>query len=561
MLEICLSADRANLVFRFEYSAELVRQVKLIPGRRWQPSERCWVAPFTREIVRELDQFFGVGSYALDPEVRELAEQQRRTQDATVEAKTVQEIPDASKMAYRTTPMKHQEVALNLVIKNASFGVFMDPGTGKTKVMLDAMWYWKRFDDLNPNHPALILTPATVVENWLNEGKIHRPELKIMPLMGSVKNRYGELCRGRQGANYDAYVLNYQIVWRKEILDFLVKWPWFTLIADESRNLVHRTSKQSKAVLGLAKHVGRRYALTGTPGGPLELYNQLRFLDPRLVGNSYYGYRDRYLVMGGYQGYQVVGYRNLEELNQKVNGVSIRVMKSQCLDLPEKVYTIRRIELGVNQQRVYDEMVKHMVAEIKEGTEIMVTNMLAKLTRLRQITAGFVPLADGSVEYFDTNPKFNEWLTIMESHGTEKHVVFTEFIHEHEKFKQFLTVNNIKFVSLDGRTPIEERGKLIEHFQKDEATRVFVANTVAGGIGITLTAASVCTFLSNGYKMDVRSQAEDRLHRKGQKNLVTYYDMVAAGTLDAGILRALRKKQKLEDMLTATNFENVAKGV
>lgn len=467
-----------------------------------------------------------------------------------------------------TKPYFHQEQALALVLKRDRFGLFMDMGTGKTKVILDLCACLKKsaLDQKTEFNPFLVICPVSVLEVWARQGLVHQPSLRIHVLAGSsiVKGRtYYDL---RKANATDMVVVSYESAWRiRELLEF----PFTAIVLDEATKIKTRTSKQSKGTIQLAKATNRRYILTGTPmpNSPLEVWNQIRFLDPLIFGHSFYLFRDTYALMGGFQNHEVVGWKNLDQLSRKLAGISYMVKKADCLDLPPKVYQDYRLDMDSRWGVAYATMAKDLVAEI-QGTTISVEALLAKLTKLRQMASGFV-YAPGTEELvlrceYTQNPKVVQLAELLVDWLPQGHkcVIWGTFREELNLIEKVLgeIVKPGQWVRLDGSVPQEKRAELVEKFQTDPNCKVFVGQQRAGGLGITLTAASYCVFFSNDYSPEIRLQCEDRLHRIGQTSSVTYVDLIVRKSIDVAIYKMLKDKQKLTAIVERHGLKGVVNG-
>jgi SNF2 family DNA or RNA helicase len=261
-----------------------------------------------------------------------------------------------------------------------------------------------------------------------------------------------------------------------------------------------------------------RRILTGSPvtRNPLDLYSQCEFLDPYLLDfASYYAFRNRYAEMrqiniAGRMINLVSGFKNLEELSEKLKPFSYRVLKEDCLDLPEKIYMKRSITLTTEQERIYEQMKKEALATLN-GKTITTMNVLTQLMRLQQITCGHFKADDGTIQEIKSN-RLSELMDILDE------------------------------VDYYGLTPQDQRTINRKKFQENKKCRFLVGTPQTGGYGITLTAANTVIYYSNGYDLEKRLQSEDRAHRIGQKKAVTYVDIIAEETVDNKIVKALRKK-------------------
>ena len=323
-----------------------------------------------------------------------------------------------------------------------------------------------------------------------------------------------------------------------------------TLMAiDESTTIKTPSAKRTKNILNLAKEAKYRRIMTGSPvtKNPLDLYSQCEFLSPWLLNfHSYYSFRNRYaqmktLNLHGRQIQIVKSFKNLGELGILVTEFSYRVLKEDCLDLPDKIFIKREITLTPDQRKLYEQMKKEAIA-ILNGKQVTTVNALTQLMRLHQITCGHFTADDGSLQVLKNN-RVTELMDILEE--TEgKAIIWAHYQHDIKNIiKEVEKVHGPgSVVDYYGLTPKEDRQPNIKRFMDDPKCRFFVGTPATGGYGITLTSANTVIYYSNGYDLEKRLQSEDRAHRIGQKKSVTYVDLMADDTVDEKIVKALRKK-------------------
>ena len=251
------------------------------------------------------------------------------------------------------------------------------------------------------------------------------------------------------------------------------------------------------------------------------------------------------IEMGGRQMLFPKYYTNLDELTHKLKGFSFRVKKKDCLDLPDKLYTIRKISLTPKQAEIYNRLKKFAYAIINQD-EVTFANKLTEILRLHQVTNGFVKSDDGTIQVFDDCPKLKELMEILEE--TEgKFIIWANYVQNIktiiEKIKEKYGADSV--VSIFGEVSTEDRQQAVSRFQNDSSRCFFVGNPSTGGYGLTLTVASYVVYFSNSYNLEVREQSEDRAHRIGQDKNVTYIDLITENTIDEFIVSALDKKLKL----------------
>ena len=457
---------------------------------------------------------------------------------------------------FKTKPYEHQLKALEASWTKSYFAYFMEMGTGKSKVLLDniAMLY-----DQGKIDGALIVAPKGVIGTWYEqEIPEHFPEhiekVSVLWQANITKGQSKKLnTLFKTGEELHILIMNVEAFSTQKGVDFATKFLSChnTMMAiDESTTIKNPDAKRTKNICKLAPHAKYKRILTGSPvtKSPLDLYKQCDFLSSELLGHSsYYTFRTRYAVMktanfGGRNVQIVVGYRNLEELSEKLKAFSSRVLKDDCLDLPPKTFMKRIVKLTPAQEKVYKQM-KHLALAEMEGKQMTTATVLTQLMRLHQITCGHFTADDGTTKDIKNN-RITELLnTLEEIHG--KVVIWAHYQYDVETIVEHLKkeYGDNSFVTYYGKTPMSERQDNIKKFQDLKSpVRFLVGTTQTGGYGITLTAASTMIYYSNGYDLEKRQQSEARIDRIGQKFPMTYIDIMAQDTVDERIVKALRKK-------------------
>jgi len=456
---------------------------------------------------------------------------------------------------FKTKPYAHQLTALEKSWEKEVYAYFMEMGTGKSKVLIDniAMLY-----DKGKINGALIIAPKGVVGTWYNnEFPTHLPNHihKKIVLWQAMINKTQEKKLDtlfESGEELHILIMNVEALSTKKGVAFASKFLncHSTLIAiDESTTIKNPGAKRTKNILGLSKYSKYRRILTGSPvtKSPLDLYTQCHFLSPWLLGHaSYYGFRTRYAIMknanfNGRSVQIVVGYHNLGELSAKLELFSYRVLKDDCLDLPEKTFIKRIVQLSPDQQKLYSQM-KQKALAVLNGKMVSTTTVMTQLMRLQQITCGHFTADDGSTQEIPNN-RITELVDVLEE--IEGKVVI--WGHWQKDITQIIKAivkeyGENSVVDYYGLTPKNERQSNIEKFQNDPKCRFFVGTPATGGYGITLTAASNMIYYSNGYNLEFRTQSEARIDRIGQKYPMTYIDILCEKTVDERIVKALRNK-------------------
>ena len=456
---------------------------------------------------------------------------------------------------FKTKPYAHQITALEKSWNKETYAYFMEMGTGKTKVLIDnlAILY-----DKGAVNGALIVAPKGVVGTWYKqEIPTHLPNhiknVSILWQANITKTQQEKLnCLFETGEDLHILIMNVEALSTEKGKLFAAKFlrcHKTLMVIDESTVIKNPKAKRTKNILSLAELCKFRRIMTGSPvtKNPLDLYAQCNFLDPFLLNfHSYFAFRSRYaemktLHMHGRQIQIVNGFKNLSELSEKLKGFSYRVLKEDCLDLPEKIFTKRHITLTSEQSKVYKQMKEQALAVLK-GKQVTSVSVLTQLMRLHQITCGHFVADDGSVQEIKNN-RLNELMDVLDE-VEGKAIIWAHYQHDIKSIvKEIEKVHGQgSVVTYYGLTPQDERQDNIKKFQDDDDTRFLVGTPSTGGYGITLTAANTVIYYSNGYDLEKRLQSEDRAHRIGQKKSVTYVDILAEDTVDEKIVKALRKK-------------------
>jgi len=456
---------------------------------------------------------------------------------------------------FKTKPYKHQLEALEKSWNKETFAYFMEMGTGKTKVLIDnlAILYDKGKID-----GVLIIAPKGVIGTWYNqELPIHLPkhvENVTVTWQANINQKQQDKLDRlfETGEDLHILIMNVEALSTDKGKIFAAKFlrshkPM--MVVDESTTIKNPKAKRTKNILHLSKLSTYRRILTGSPvtKNPLDLYSQCEFLDPYLLNfASYYSFRNRYAEMrqvniAGRMINLVNGFKNLSELSDMVKTFSYRVLKKDCLDLPEKIYMKRTISLSAEQIKVYKQMKEQALAELN-GKQVTTVNVLTQLMRLHQITCGHFAADDGSIQGIKNN-RLSELMDVLEE-VEGKAIIWAHYQYDIKKIiKEIKKIHGPgSVVDYYGLTPQDERQGNITKFQDDPRCRFLVGTPATGGYGITLTAANTVIYYSNGYDLEKRLQSEDRAHRIGQHKPVTYVDILAEETVDEKIVKALRKK-------------------
>ena len=460
---------------------------------------------------------------------------------------------------YKFKPFDHQVDALEYGWDRIEFGLFMEMGTGKSKVLIDNMGMLYQAGEINF---ALVIAPKGVYRNWvakeipehMSDAIPHRvirwvsgPNKKQQEEMRSVQDKFEGLT---------IFVMNVESF---SSLKGQKAGEWMAralgtggmIAIDESTTIKNHKAKRTKALMKIAAQFKYRRLLTGSPvtKSPMDIYSQCEFLRPGLLGyDSYYAFQGRYAVvqrktMGQAAFQQIVGFKNLDELTKRIDMFSFRVLKKDCLDLPDKIYTARYVGMTKEQFDMYEQIRKHAMVLLDSGEMSTAPAVITQMLRLQQIMSGHLKTDEGDMLYFPS--KRMEALEEIINEHDGKAIIWSRFRHDIIGMTDML---NKKFgegcaVSYFGDTSDDDRAAAVLNFQNpDHPLKYFVGNPATAGYGLTLTEANLVVYDANDFNLETRIQSEDRAHRIGQKNKVTYIDLICEGSIDEHIVKALRTK-------------------
>lgn len=436
-----------------------------------------------------------------------------------------------------------EAAARHILDRGGSGGLFLEMGCGKTRTALSIA------HDLDAKR-ILVIAPLSVGAVWVREVGLTWPDLHAEACMrGTVKRRTAQIRSIAAQHERFMVIVNYESYWREPLRTAIRNLEFDMVIYDEAHRLAGRGSRQSRFAFVLAPVIPNRLVLTGTPmpNGPEDLFAVMRAVDPNLYGTRWAEFQDRYLRMGGFGGYQIIGYKNRARLEELLASASARVTKAEALSLPDQVDVIIPVMLSPKTRTIYDRLRRRAIADVEgfiENGELVTgtalsRNVLTNVLRLSQLTSGFVrtlehDIVDVSTEKADTLKDLLDDVQKETSHV----VVFCRFTRDVERVLE-LVHGAYRF---DGKVSARKRE---ETRLKWRAGGGVLVVQIAVSEGIELETANVCVFYSLDYRLINYLQARDRLHRIGQRNKVTYYHLLAQGTVDMEIYDTLGRKENL----------------
>lgn len=478
--------------------------------------------------------------------------------------------PNTNIYPFKTRPFAHQREVWEASKQKEEFALFMEMGTGKSKVIVDTIaWLY----DTGRIESVVIVAPKGVYRNWEHsEFPSHMPDHVRFKLAAWTaapkkkdKERLDEIVK--PGDDLRILLVNVEAFSTKRATKFvdlfLSTSQRAMMVVDESTTIKNPQAARTKSLIKTARKAKYRRILTGEPvtRSPLDLYSQCQFLDPALLGfSSYYSFRSRYAIMMDMQAgprsfKKIVGFQRLEELSDLIKSFSYRVKKDDCLDLPDKIYQYRYVDLTPEQVKIYNDL-SSVAFSLFEDNLVSVDNVLTQILRLHQIVCGHFKADDGELVSLPTN-RVKELMSVLEE-APDKVIIWANYVADIRQISKSLVekYGEESCVTYYGETNDEDRQIAISRFQTDPTCRFFLGNPQTGGMGITLTSANTVVYFSNSYNLEHRLQSEDRAHRIGQKNNVVYVDLVCPKTIDAKIVKALRDKKEISGQVMGDQWKD-----
>lgn len=525
----------------FDYDPKIVDIVKTVNFRFYNPNTTCWEIPISQleDFISKLHNY----DIQLSGKLEVLNE---KVQDL---------IPE--NFEYKTKPYSHQEIALKYGMKYDRWFLGDEQGLGKTKQAIDIAVARKL--KYGYKHCLIVCGVNTLKWNWVNEILTHSNEkpwilgqkegkngkIKI----GGTKDKVADLKSILDGNDIDAYFIITNVEsFRDEniansIKQLCDKKTINMCVADEMHKMKNPTAQQTKGFLKCLPAC--RIGMTGTPlmNNPLDLYVILKWLGYET--HAFYSFKNHYCVMGGYGGYEIIGYRNMEELTSKMRTIMLRRLKQDVLDLPEKVYVSEYVDMTPKQAVVY----KEVEASIKCNIDLIKAdnNPLSKLIRLRQAT-GYTGILSSEIQ---ESAKLDRLVDLVEeciSNG-KKCLVFSNWTQMTDIIGAIFDKCGAKCAQITGETPDSQRQFIVDNFQTTDDIKVLVGTIGAMGTGLTLTAATTVIFVDEPWNKALFDQAVDRVHRIGTKENITIYSLMCKDTIDERIHDIIYKKGAMSDAI------------
>lgn len=432
-----------------------------------------------------------------------------------------------------------------------------DIGVGKTRMGIEA---FKRLRASHPMARLLVICPLSLIESaWIEDIRKFAPELGV----DNIRKNFTNACAVCL-INYDTFITKkFQEFFNWQIKESLGKEEWMCIL-DESSRMKNHSSLTTKTLLKCRDLFQWRIAMSATPAPNtmMEYWPQVEFISPGLLHKSFYAFRNIWFHLGrgkqvlqgaliGKEGYAKVfsqgwKYQITEEkkkiLMERIAAVSFRCNKDECLDLPETIDEVRKVEMGSNQRRHYNQMKNELVTQIRDEN-VVAQFALTKIMKLRQICSGFAITPEGTGLSIGENPKLSELLSVLEECGDQQVIIWCQFHFEIDTVMSALGEKARALYSLT-----EDKDDVIRCF-KNGTIQYLVANPRSAGHGHTFVNSSVEVFYALDYSWESYEQARGRVHRAGQVQKVTYIHILCKDSIEEAILSCLRRKADAFEVL------------
>ncbi|GEM_PF-3216571 len=505
---------------------------------------------------------------------------------------------------FKTAPWADFQVrGFNAIVERDFLILADEMGTGKTFQTVTAIEAKKKLGQLNR---CLVLAKASLLYMWRDEIEKFT-NCKAVVFAGTPKQRMKISNYLHESDEWTFLIMSYEMYRRSigTITNIDNDKPIECIVLDEAHKIKNPTSKIGQRIHYLPFKY--KYVLTGTPlpNSPIESFNYLKLgnkLPPKSIEynpfkknnqvntiiDEWWAFKHRYCIYGGYRNREIVGYKNINELRTAIQENMLRRTKEDKLsDLPEVTFKNINLEMLPKQKRIYEAVRKEILEELAETDIHKVPSMLAKITRLQQVTdslqlVGVEPSKDQSIKLKALDDLIEELVLDAD----EKVIIFTKFrtmldiiAEKYKKYNPAIIHGDISSSALPKREALEKckrkysnwdsmskkeqesilldlttspRQQEVYRFQDDEDCRIFIGTTEACKEGLTLTAASNVIFIDYPWNWASYSQAYSRAHRIGQKNAVTVYNLICTNTVDEKIFNTIINKKSMSEIMLDT---------
>lgn len=489
-------------------------------------------------------------------------------------------------------PRPHQLEAISNILTFKHHAIFMDMGLGKTFTSLFCAAHWVSKGQASR---FLVVAPKRVIPEWVRQCRRFQAQLATKILVPIIlgddmsQDERANMLRLTQNIKGVVYVTNYEALRKGSPLYYAIKGnadpdkgpvvepiTFDACFADESVRIRNTSTQASIGLRELSRFFKRRYVLSGLPAPQTfsDYVGQIAFLHPVYMGyNTKEVFEKDWGVRSFYTG-KIESYTNIEHWHKRIHTMGTVIRKKDAgINLPDKIYAPKHLDMAPDQQKAYDAMADQFVAWVEDyksqgnPIEVMAPNVLAKLTRLRQITNGWLCGAtdkealknqswfnetEGDIPKlppipFSSNPKL-EMLEELLDEVEFPFVVVAAYTHEIEAIQNLIMEQGKACEKIAGDVSTKRQMEIQDDFDAG-LIDVMVIQSDSGKYGLNLQRAHTIVFFSNSFSLDSRAQSEDRVHRDGQTEKVTVVDLIVEGSVDEKIMEALETKRSLAHII------------
>jgi len=531
-----------------------------MPSRNWDKRTKRWRAPIVRlnveylrrmrEAITGSDEFWNVLNFY-------------KTKKPSRGYFPEKNYP------FKTTPFPHQLEGVKKLYPLERGALFADIGTGKTKMAIDiaaCRYYGGEISKV------LVIALVSIKDNWDREINIHSPIPTSNHVLQTTKAGQKRYKRFLEEDGFRWLITGVESFSAGKAFDLCQEYidDETMIIIDESDSIKTDGAIRTERCIQMGKLVKYSLIMTGTPitQGVIDLYSQFEFLDSDVIGiGSFYGFRNRFAVMGGHDNKQIIGYQRMDELMECVSPYIYQVRKRDVLtDLPPATYQERKVKMSAEQKKMYKDL-KSELRMIHNGRVLTVKSVINLMQRFSEITGGFYSYIDTEVAdmvpidenakikykkaYLKSNPKLKELMYLISTMNEDEPII----VWAVSKMETACITAELRsvygddaVVEMHGGVSREQRTKNLDKFQAGEA-RFLTGNQGVGGIGLNMTVSATMIYFSNNFSLKMRIQSEGRIERIGQTRAMTYIDLVCEGSIDKYVLKALKNKLDFAEVI------------
>lgn len=537
---------------------EFERKDKLkqcIRGARWDSTSRMWVAPATISTFRNLREFCpeAMKPELLSPEIREWYNTliKRATRLDELQKSTGEE-PEFPEDFFLYKPYKHQKEGIAFCLNLPKAALWLDLGLGKTFTSIHVVKH--RIINLGIKK-VLVVLPVSLMQQWANEIERFFPGNKITIIEGTPAKKQAKL----EAIPEDVpsfTLISYESV--KPLMHYVNDVCFDHFILDESTKIKNPKAVRTKVIIDVCKDIPYGITLTGLPylNNPVDLFSQFQVLDTTVYGHDQWAFEGRYIdYMKMPFGKVVRGFRHLDDLKRRAYFIAFSRTKKDCVDLPEKVYSVRTLPMYDTQLEWYEKVKENLLNEMDTA---LVVKQLEKLT---QVTSGFLQMDDGKIVWFDS-PKYAEICDIVQE-SDENYIIWAKHREAIKRMLAALRQRNIPCGELSRHVNQAEKNSYIKGFTKTGTVKVLVCQLTSESKGHNLTSETKCVnaiYLESNMSVDDRWQSEARNHRIGMSGTASYIDVVLQDTFDEGILDLVKGKLQISEYIVQHSLKDLIGG-